>query len=430
MKKLKTKLRTILMMMTLLISFINNVYSVVTLQPATLPTAYCQYYYYQSMSVTGSSHIFHYRSTTLPANLTLDSITGILSGSVNRRVNSTATFTITARSITTTTLTAVRSYTLTIMNKKFTRQELINVWKQPYPQYADVYSTWYNSLDTSSATAPPNYCQDDKTDITCDTIILLAQNFLDIQLLKNDHQMGIRSDASQIDFYYYHDPLDDNRRSARLRFGPSQGTLDVSDLYGTNPEAKIRVNTATRSNSIFIDSISAYINIPSYADGLVLTAVSSGGTGYSEWKPISLASATVTTQSPGTNNTTIASTAFVAAAAVVATSNAVSTSAAAITAAAGKIPNIVITTAAATTLTNKTINLLAPVGVQGTYQLTFPSSPANGDFVVVTFDQVMTVVTYIAGTGGATINGQITGISAGGINQRRWDYDSVTNTWY
>jgi uncharacterized protein YaiE (UPF0345 family) len=85
------------------------------------------------------------------------------------------------------------------------------------------------------------------------------------------------------------------------------------------------------------------------------------------------------------------------------------------------------TTSATVTLNDNQINIISPAGTLAALTITFPNSPANKDFVEVTFDQVITSVTYAAGTGGATINGQINGVVGG---QKRWDYDTGTNTWY
>lgn len=85
------------------------------------------------------------------------------------------------------------------------------------------------------------------------------------------------------------------------------------------------------------------------------------------------------------------------------------------------------TTTATVTLTNNYINIVNPAGTIAAATLQFPNSPSNNDFVEVTFSQIITTVTYTAGTGGATIKGQINGVVGG---QKRWDYDSGTNTWY
>lgn len=85
------------------------------------------------------------------------------------------------------------------------------------------------------------------------------------------------------------------------------------------------------------------------------------------------------------------------------------------------------TTASTVTLTNNYINIISPAGTIASLTITFPNSPSNNDFVEVTFDQIITTITYTAGTGGATIKGQINGVVGG---QKRWDYDAGTNTWY
>jgi hypothetical protein len=59
--------------------------------------------------------------------------------------------------------------------------------------------------------------------------------------------------------------------------------------------------------------------------------------------------------------------------------------------------------------------------------MVFPASPANNDFVFVKFTQIVTAITYTAGTGGATIKSQVNGV-VGGFE--KWTYDSGNNTWY
>lgn len=85
------------------------------------------------------------------------------------------------------------------------------------------------------------------------------------------------------------------------------------------------------------------------------------------------------------------------------------------------------TVGATVTLTDNYINIISPAGTLASLTINFPNSPSNNDFVEVTFDQIITTVTYVAGTGGATIKGQINGVVGG---QKRWDYDNGTNTWY
>lgn len=85
------------------------------------------------------------------------------------------------------------------------------------------------------------------------------------------------------------------------------------------------------------------------------------------------------------------------------------------------------TTSATVTLNDNQINIISPAGTIAALTVNFPNSPSNNDFVEVTFDQIVTSVTYVSGTGGSTIKGQINGVVGG---QKRWDFDNGTNTWY
>lgn len=85
------------------------------------------------------------------------------------------------------------------------------------------------------------------------------------------------------------------------------------------------------------------------------------------------------------------------------------------------------TTAATITLTKNKFTAINPAGTIAALTITFPSSPNDNDFIEVKFEQIITSVTYVAGTGGATILGQING-ALGGYD--KWVYDSGTNTWY
>lgn len=85
------------------------------------------------------------------------------------------------------------------------------------------------------------------------------------------------------------------------------------------------------------------------------------------------------------------------------------------------------TTAATITLTKNKYTAVDPAGTIAALTINFPDSPYNNDFVEVKFTQIVTAVTYVAGTGGATIRGQINGVLGG---YSKWVYDSTTNIWY
>lgn len=85
------------------------------------------------------------------------------------------------------------------------------------------------------------------------------------------------------------------------------------------------------------------------------------------------------------------------------------------------------TTAATITLAKNKYTAIDPAGTIAALTITFPASPYNNDFVEVKFTQIVTAVTYVAGTGGATIKSQINGVLGG---YSKWVYDVGTNTWY
>lgn len=96
--------------------------------------------------------------------------------------------------------------------------------------------------------------------------------------------------------------------------------------------------------------------------------------------------------------------------------------------AAGVITHTVFTpvTTNTITLSDNSFNAINPAGTIAVLTVNFPNSPADGDFVEVKFTQQVTTVTYVAGTGGATINSQVNGTVGA---YYKWVYDSGTNTW-
>jgi hypothetical protein len=79
------------------------------------------------------------------------------------------------------------------------------------------------------------------------------------------------------------------------------------------------------------------------------------------------------------------------------------------------------------TLINNQNNLVNPAATIAALTMTFPASPVNNDTVTVKFTQIVTAITYTAGTGGATILSQVNGTVGGNYT---WVYDSGNNTWY
>lgn len=85
------------------------------------------------------------------------------------------------------------------------------------------------------------------------------------------------------------------------------------------------------------------------------------------------------------------------------------------------------TTTATVVLVENKYNIVNPAGTIAALTLKFPDSPTDNDFVEVKSTQIITTITYSAGTGAATIKGQVNGIVG---TYQKWVYDSGTNTWY
>ena len=85
------------------------------------------------------------------------------------------------------------------------------------------------------------------------------------------------------------------------------------------------------------------------------------------------------------------------------------------------------TTGATVTLIVNRFNAINPAGTIAALTINFPDSPQDRDIVEVKFSQIITTITYVAGTGGATILGQRNAIVG---DYFRWKHDSGTNSWY
>lgn len=82
------------------------------------------------------------------------------------------------------------------------------------------------------------------------------------------------------------------------------------------------------------------------------------------------------------------------------------------------------TTGSTVNLVLKQDNIINPSGALVALTVNLPSSPNNGDALILTFEQAITTVTYTGGT----VAGAITGPIAG--SQKIWVFDSGTSTWY
>lgn len=95
----------------------------------------------------------------------------------------------------------------------------------------------------------------------------------------------------------------------------------------------------------------------------------------------------------------------------------------------GIVPHTVFipVTTATITVTDNAYNAINPAGTIAALTVNFPNSPSDGDFVEIKFTQIVTTVTYVAGTGGATIKSQVNGTVGG---YYKWLFDIATNSWY
>jgi hypothetical protein len=145
---MKTKISILLF--TLFTAF--SVKSQTVILPAAMPAGYCQYSYFVNFSVQDHPYGYSFKKTagSLPSSLVLDTLSGVLHGNFPVYTASTYTFAITARKLSTNALT-VKSYTLNVLNKKFTKREMTQIWSRSNlpPIYGDVYSTFFNSLDSA-----------------------------------------------------------------------------------------------------------------------------------------------------------------------------------------------------------------------------------------------------------------------------------------
>lgn len=135
--------------------------SVITVAPTNLTgvqdTARCQHTYYKTFTASGGTAPYRFTVTvgSIPTGMTLDSITGVLSGTVSYFTNTSVSFTIQARQKTGS-AAGTRAYTIYIRNTTLTAAQLTNIWStSQVPARPDVYDTWYNSL-TSPASSLTN----------------------------------------------------------------------------------------------------------------------------------------------------------------------------------------------------------------------------------------------------------------------------------
>ncbi len=141
----------------LLISFALlafNGFSIITISPSALDTAYCKTFYSLTVTASGGTKPYAYTvsSGTLPAGLNLAKSTGNISGTVNLTNDTSITFTV--RATDKLGATGTRSYTMIIRNKVLTWQQLVSAWSlQPntFPSYSQVYDTWRNSANSSNS---------------------------------------------------------------------------------------------------------------------------------------------------------------------------------------------------------------------------------------------------------------------------------------
>ncbi len=127
--------------------------SAVTILPTTLNVGYCKYSYFQQLTVLNANYAsYTWTSTTLPQSIRLDSLNGTISGLFPYTNDTSFTFTVSARLRVSPNTVTTKSYTLNVNNKVLTKDQMTYIWSRSLmpPIYGDVYSTFHNSLDTSS----------------------------------------------------------------------------------------------------------------------------------------------------------------------------------------------------------------------------------------------------------------------------------------
>jgi len=166
--------------------------------------------------------------------------------------------------------------------------------------------------------------------------------------------------------------------------GMAIGTLQVQPvILGTANTERVRI---LGNGAITITTSSVTINSVPYifpsSQGSANTTLVNNGSGTLSWTPTGVSTHTIFT--PATTNTV--------------------------------------------TVVNYKNNIINPAGTIAALTIVFPDSPSNNDLFMVTFTQIITTVTYVAGSGGATINSQL--VSPTGTSQHRYEYDTGTNSWY
>lgn len=145
MKKILSKIALTFLMLYSITSF-----SQVVILPITAPTGFNQYSYFYNITVEGAAagqYTFAVTSGTFPRSLILQS-GGKVTGNMSFYVDTSFAFIVTATNVANGATTA-KNYTITTTNKKLTRKELYTIWSNTQrPKWADVYSTYNNSLDT------------------------------------------------------------------------------------------------------------------------------------------------------------------------------------------------------------------------------------------------------------------------------------------
>ncbi len=180
----------------ILFAFIVSVVTHVNAQMTPLPTAIDTQYNYHAVGISFNypssllnAYTYQKLDGTFPTNFSFDPISGRLSGTFTERDTSIFYFTVGAISVSTSSLTAYQSYTMTFVNKKYSRTELINLWSRSQrPTFEEVNNTFFNSLDTNNTSSGGGGIGNDSTILPIVNGVLIDGNPLDIYTLKTNSE--------------------------------------------------------------------------------------------------------------------------------------------------------------------------------------------------------------------------------------------------
>ncbi len=169
---------------------INSTFAAITLTPTAIDTGYCQNTYSCKVTATGGTGPYAYTVSvgSLPTGLFLNKGTGVISGTLLAYTNATSvSFTIKATDAIN--ANGTRAYTMYIVNKVVTWEEIVSVWNRmpnTYPTKGDVYNTWRLSIPNSStAGTSGKYAKFNSSGALTNALLNDAGNFVRLPSGKN-----------------------------------------------------------------------------------------------------------------------------------------------------------------------------------------------------------------------------------------------------